>query len=186
MQRFLQWAVPSALVMMSGCPFEQQLPEGVGGAGGQRTWATAGAGGGQLEDEIARLLAAAQAQTPPFSAGPTKGRDLPPFPGTETLCMLRFNEDDDDRKTGMSIDEVKTLFGTTDQESQSISDASLVYRFSCGGSDDLLCGISLSFMWLGENWFATEGKYDNYYLSAADVRGAPRPLCWPHVDTTDD
>jgi len=159
---------------MTGCPLEG--PDASGVAGGPA--ARGHAGSSALDyDAIRKQLDA------------VSRKQLPPFPDEAQLCQLRFTHGPDSvpirtkkRVTGMSIDEVRAHLGPTDQESQAAGDASLIYQYTCPTQENLLCGVSANFLWLGNNWFATEDKYTNYYLTQADVRGVPRPLCWPHID----
>jgi hypothetical protein len=162
---FGAWWVP----VLAGCPYDGNAP--AGGSAGHPALLAAAAGsgiGGAQASAIARAIAAAQ-------------RPLPPVPDEATLCKLRFTNEDKEH-VGTSLDECKELFGGTDQETQSISEASLAYRFA-DDSREVLRGISLAFTWRSQDfWDAPPG----YYLDTADVRGMSRPACWPHIDPTEN
>jgi hypothetical protein len=166
---------------LSGCPPFDPPPSAMMGAtagsaaarsgSASQSQGVAGAGGDYATADIRKELELMATMMP-----------LRPLPSDATLCQLRYTNVDKE-KLGTSIEEVKKLFGDTDSESQSISDASLVYRFACPQPTKsvVLCGVSLSFTWRSESFW---NGPPSYYLDMADVRGVARPACWPHVDPT--
>lgn len=107
--------------------------------------------------------------------------ELAPVPSDEVLCMLRFTTSNQ-KYAGSRLSEVKMLLGGEPQESQSMMQANLQYRFSSNNKLGL-CGINFTFDWrsnFGPQSEAAGGVVTiDYYLGKADVQGMPYPNCWP-------
>ena len=180
------WRVSASLLFMSaaigGCPLEgptipdngsQSVAGRAASSGGGGTRANSGGRGGTGVDgvdidAIRMAVNTAGAQV-----------KLPEAPTEDTLCSLRFT--DDDEQAGTSFDEVKKLIGEPGSEAQSKSEAGLQYRFRDG------TGASFRFEWREElhKPYHDEDIDPDYFLSGGDLQGRPYPHCWPHEDPTD-
>lgn len=165
---FAMLAITGVTIGVGGCPLNG--PTWLQPEGGRSAAGSGGRGGHRGED-----LDAIRA-----SLDVGKEFRLPPPPSEETLCALKFTEEDDE-KAGSSFAQVKQIIGVAGSEAQSRSEAGLQYRFSDG------TGASFRFEWREEleGPYVETDVYPDYYLAGADVQGRPYPRCWPHVDPHD-